>query len=375
MERNTKHRAIYKYLEERIRSGRYQPGARLPTEHTLVREFEVSRPTVARAMRDLQQLGLIERRPGAGSYVVDRLTKTRRAVLGMLVPELGCGDIFDPIGAQIVQQAQAAELGLIWGDAGNSQLHSRDGLGRLDVLVDRVEQACLTFTESKVTGVFYAPMLGNTPEEDVDNKILGILRAAGIAVVLIDRDVECYPQRSDYDLVAVDHLNGQLLAAQHLIDFGHRRIVYLQWPGVTDSLMKRIAGFQAALLKAGHSQSESKVYRGDPREAQFVQCLLTEAEPDAIMCENDMIAAHLLATLAHLGVRVPDELSVVGFNDIRIAEHLGVPLTTVRQPCHEIGTYAVELMTSRLKHRSMPARTLLLKPDLVVRRSSRSRLD
>src|SRR5262245_25856851 len=134
MENQTKHRAISKFLEEGIQSGTFKPGAQLPTEYALVEQFEVSRPTVSRAMRDLQLRGLIERKPGAGSYVLGRSTSSKVTTLGMLIPELGCGDIFDPIAAQIVRRAQAAGLGLIWGDAGNSQLHSRDALGRLDVL-------------------------------------------------------------------------------------------------------------------------------------------------------------------------------------------------------------------------------------------------
>src|SRR5262245_61001266 len=122
MESQTKHRAIYKFLEEGIRTGTFKPGAQLPTEFDLVEQFDVSRPTVSRAMRDLQQQGLIERRPGAGSYVRSKSAGEIRTTLGMLIPELGCGDIFDPIAAQIVRRAQAAGLGLIWGDAGNSQL-------------------------------------------------------------------------------------------------------------------------------------------------------------------------------------------------------------------------------------------------------------
>ena len=370
MESQTKHNAIFKYLEEGIRSGTFQPGAQLPTEYALVEKFEVSRPTVARAMRDLQQRGLIERKPGAGSYVRSR---TGSASLGMLIPELGCGDIFDAIGAQIVRRAQSAGLGLIWGDAGNSQLHSHDGLGRLDVLVDRVEKACSTFTEAKVAGVFYAPMLGNTPDEGIDQRILSILRESGIEVVLIDRDINVFPARSEYDLVSVDHLAGQMLAAQHLIDTGHERIVYLQWPGRTDSLRRRVAGFQLALAEAGQDHAASTVYRGDPRESEFVAGLLDEAKPDAIMCENDMIAAHLLGTLASMGVDVPQQLSVVGFNDTRIAQHLSVPLTTVRQPCREIGTLAVEMMMSRLRKPNLPGRTMLLSPEFVLRKSTRSK--
>lgn len=366
-----KHRVIYKYLEEEIRSGRFGPGAQLPTEVEIVREFGVSRPTVARAMRDLQQLGLIERRPGAGSYVRERPRTGVDATLGLLIPELGHSDFFEPICAEIARQAQRLELGLLWADSGGSDSQTSQGLGRLDVSVERVFRACDHFVKQGVSGVFYVPMFGNIDEPDVDQRILERLSGAGIQVLLLDRDYVRFPARSRLDLVSVDHLAGQLLATEHLLSAGHENLAYLQWPGSTDSLEKRVSGCRVALARNGRSSLDLAVFKGDPRDAHFVESLLQDsAQITAVMCENDMIATHLIQSLTALGVRIPQQLSIVGFNDIKFAKHLGVPLTTVRQPCNDIGTVAVKVMKDRLEDPGTPPRTVLLNPELIIRESS-----
>lgn len=366
-----KHRQIFTYLERGIRSGRFPVGEQLPTEHALVEKFGVSRPTVSRAMLDLTNMGLVERRPGAGSFVVERRTKRAQRVLGLVVPELGLGDVFDPICAQIVRRSQQLELGLIMGDAGADHSPVRDGLGRLSVSTDDAERACDTFARHQVAGVFFTPIAGATGDAETTNhRILTKLQRAGIVVVLIDRDVTYFPRRSRFDLVSVDHTLGQYLATQHLVDGGWRRIAYLQWPGISDSLNKRVAGYRAVLSESTDRVAPDHVVAGDPRDASFVLSLMNGLKPDAFLCENDLIATHLMQTLGKLGHAVPRDVGVVGFNDTGLAQHLETPLTSVRQPCQEIGKAAVDLMVWRLDNRESAARTLLLNPELIVRASS-----
>jgi LacI family transcriptional regulator len=112
------------------------------------------------------------------------------------------------------------------------------------------------------------------------------------------------------------------------------------------------------------------VVYGDPRDADFVRQVLERYSPDAFLCENDLIATHLMQTLGRLDLSVPGDIGVVGFNDLGMARHLETPLTTVRQPCQEIGNAAVDTMTWRLENRDAPARTVLVDPQLVVRGSS-----
>lgn len=365
-----KHRQIFTYLEREIRSGRLRAGQQLPTEVDLVEKFGVSRPTVSRAMLDLSSQGLVERKPGSGTYVLERAPAKRTSTMGVLVPELGFGDIFDPICAQIVRRAQHQEIGLIMGDAGADISRPNDGLGRLAVSPEHAERACDSFARHQVFGVFFAPISGADLDNGINERILSRLTARGITVVLIDRDVARFPGRSAFDLVAIDHLLGQYLATQHLLDGGWNRITYLKWPGISDSLNKRVVGYHACLAQQVERQLVGEVANGDPRDVDFVRGVLRRHKPDAFMCENDLVATHLIQTLGRLKLGVPKDIGVVGFNDLGFAQHLETPLTTVRQPCQEIGNAAVDTMIWRLENRDAPARTVLVNPELVIRSTS-----
>lgn len=365
-----KHRIIYNYLESGIRSGKFQPGSQLPTDVEIVAEFGVSRPTVARAMRDLQHLGLVDRRPGAGSFVREQPRSRNQLTFGLLIPELGQSDIFEVICAQIAREAQRSEVGLLWADSGGSDATTNQGLGRLEVSVEHVYSACDNFLKQGVSGVFYAPMFGNTEKPDADEHVLSRLADAGISVVLLDRDYMVFPSRSEYDLVAVDHLAGQLVAAEYLIGIGYQELTYLQWPGTIDSLEKRIAGVHVVLEHHGLSAKNLTIVKGDPRDVEFVAKLMDRSSSHAIMCENDMIATHLMQSLSALEIETADELCIVGFNDMKFAQHLSTPLTTVRQPCEDIGKVAMQVMADRIANRFGPTRTTLLQPKLIVRKST-----
>lgn len=369
---DTKHRSVFKFLEAGILSGKFLPGSKLPTEQKLVSTLGVSRPTIARAMRDLQDLGLVERRAGAGSYVRRPAEKVNaKLILGLLIPELGCNDIFDPIGAELARRSQQLGVAVILGDVGNPQLHAREVSGRLDVSADDALGTADSFVDRGVAGVFFAPLSGSGRDRETNRKILSKLAQANIHVVLLDRDFTCFPARSPYDLVSVNHLVGQYLATQHLIEGGHRKIIYFQWPGITDSLQKRVAGMRVCLDDCSELRCQGEVVKGDPGDRRFVDSVIRDHRPDAIMCENDMVATHLLRTLGSLGLSVPGEVSVVGFNDTNIAEHVSTPLTTVCQPCRELGHAAVDVMNLRINDPEASPRTVLLEPRLIKRKSVR----
>ena len=113
-----KHAVIFQSLERAILSGERRAGERLPSEHELVEIFTASRPTVARALRELQHAGLIDRRAGSGTFVRQRSpVRTGRKLFGLLIPELGSTEIFEPICAGM-RQLQTSGHSLLWGDSG-----------------------------------------------------------------------------------------------------------------------------------------------------------------------------------------------------------------------------------------------------------------
>ena len=110
--------------------------------------------------------------------------------------------------------------------------------------------------------------------------------------------------------------------------------------------------------------------RIEPEDGALVKAALAEFRPDGIICANDFTAAHLLKTLNELGVNVPAEIRMAGIDDVKYASLLSVPLTTIHQPCADIGAIAIGTMLERLRHPKLPARDILLNFHLVVRGSS-----
>ena len=101
----------------------------------------------------------------------------------------------------------------------------------------------------------------------------------------------------------------------------------------------------------------------------FVQCILKKDRPDAFLCANDLTAGHLMHTLMALGKRIPQDIRMIGIDDVKYARLLPVPLTTIHQPCHNLGKMALSLMLDRIAYPDLPTRDLLLSCELVVRKS------
>jgi DNA-binding FadR family transcriptional regulator len=129
MQNEPKHREISRHLLSEIAGGKYEAEGRLPSEAQLVNRFHVSRPTVARALRDLQADGLIERRAGSGTYVrrqAPGAASTRQ--LGLLIPGLGTTEIFELICGEIASLARASEYSLLWGGSSHPRQDQDDSL-------------------------------------------------------------------------------------------------------------------------------------------------------------------------------------------------------------------------------------------------------
>jgi DNA-binding LacI/PurR family transcriptional regulator len=353
-----KHRKISDTLREQIAAGKYADGKRLPSETELARRFKVSRPTAARALLDLHRLELIERRVGSGTYLRNRLpaANQKTELLGLLVPGLGNTEILDPICNEITRFGQNSGFEVLWGDASNPVASAADA-----------ERLCQQYVERKVAGVFFAPLESIPEREKVNLRIALSLQKAGIAVVLLDRDVCEFPGRSQFDFIGIDNFHAGFIVTEHLIRLGHRRLLFLARPNFPSTTDLRLAGCREALSRA--KLAEPELHIGEPADVDFVRALFKKNVPDAIVCSNDRNAALLIQTLSKLEMRVAQDIHVVGFDDVRYATLLAVPLTTIRQPCREIGQAAIRTMRERIKDSTLPARQILLPVELIVRQS------
>jgi GntR family transcriptional regulator, arabinose operon transcriptional repressor len=351
----SKHERIRQTLIEAIANGQYEPGQRLPSESELVKTFGASRPTVNRALRELQLSGIIERRAGSGSYV--RADAAARGYLfGLLIPELGRTEIFEPICRGMADAQHVSHHALLWGSS----------LADSANVEEQASQACRQLVAKKVSGVFFAP-LELTPEKDaINRRIAEVFDRAGIPIVLLDRDLVPYPERSSYDLVGIDNRRAGYTITSHLLRRGCRRLAFIGRPRSAPTVDARISGYREALGGAG---LEPHVFRIDPEDRTEVKRVLDHTRPDGLVCANDFTAAQLLKTLDALGISVPADVRMAGFDDVKYASLLSVPLTTIHQPCADMGAVAIGAMLDRLRSPKMPPRDILLNFHLVARSS------
>jgi DNA-binding LacI/PurR family transcriptional regulator len=363
MKTKPKHSEISKHLEMEIAAGKYREGDRLPSEVQLVKQFTVSRPTVARAMRDLEKQGLIDRRPGSGTYVRSNAHREDTArVLGLLVPGLASTEIFQIICGEIASLARVNGYGLLWGGSTNPRSDTDESL-------KHAEELCAQFIERKVSGVFFAPAELQTGHQQANIRLAESLREAGIPVILIDRDLTSFPQRSDFDLVGIDNMAAGSVVAEHLIKLGCRNLFFVARPMSAPTVNARIAGIREAMVRHRLEPDPDWSRTGDPADIKFIRSLLAGRRADAFICANDDTAAMLLRSLESQGVRAPHDVRVVGFDDVKYATLVSVPLTTIHQPCRDIATIAFRSMLERLTEPTLPTRSIALPPRLVVRES------
>jgi len=365
MNTKSKHSEISRHLETEIASGKYGDGSRLPSEVQLVKQFKVSRPTVARAFRDLEAKGLIERRAGSGTYVRNTSATSGRPstrTLGLLVPGLATTEIFQIICGEIASLARVQDYGLLWGGSTNPRED-------VDASLSHAEELCRQFIERKISGVFFAPAELEPGQEQANRHLAESLREAGIPVVLIDRDMHDFPGRSEFDLVGLDNMTSGYMVAEHLIKLGCKRFYFVARPLSAATVDARIAGVREALARHRIEPDPGWIRTGDPADMKFVRALTAGKQTDAFICANDFTAATLLRSMQSIGIRAPKDFRVAGFDDVKYATLVSPPLTTVHQPCRDIAVIAFRTMLERLADPSLPARSIYLTPHLVVRES------
>ena len=353
------HRKIYRELLREIENGTYRPGDRLPSEAVLGERFQASRITVAKAIQQLQNERMVSRVSGSGTYV-EQPAQTEAFQFGLLIPELGTTEIFEPICQGMMNSPLAKSHSLIWGHS------SPNGGDRSKAAM----QLCQQYITQRVAGVFFAP-IEYAPESDhTNNDIVAAFARANIPIVLLDRCFKPYPDRAPYDLIAIDNHRAGYIVTRHLLQSGASRIVFAARPNSASTVDARLGGYHDALRAGGQQPPNAKGgYFGECSDPSFVRQMLHEASPDGIVCANDVTAAILMRTLLELGIQIPQQIKIVGIDDVSYAKFLPIPLTTLHQNCAGMGAVALSTMLDRLQSRLTPPREILLSCELVVRES------
>lgn len=338
-------------LRDAIRRGEYAPNQAIPSERQLCETFGVSRSTVRRALRMLEEQGIAQRIPGSGTYVRSApASQTERNLLGLIVPTL-TNPYYGELAEAIEQEVTARGYDLL---LGRSNYTSQDEGAYLMRLAEN----------RAVMGVLIVP----NPEDPPLEAYRFLSQAKPL--VLVSRPL---PEVSA-DAVYSDRLEGGRRLVQHLIEQGHRQIAYVRGtPPLRDAhhegylLGMREAGLEVdpelfVSLEMGHEQAGE----------QGTRILLSKGRPfSAIFARNDFTAVGVLRALNTAGLNVPGDIAVVGYDNTRLSAHLQPPLTTIDNSVREMGRLAAQFLLDRIEGRfTGPVRRVIIEPQLHVRASS-----
>jgi DNA-binding LacI/PurR family transcriptional regulator len=350
-----KHRQLFDEIGLAIEKGAFVPGQRLPTEAELMQQYGVSRTTVTRTLRDLEHRGVIWRRRGSGTFVKE-IERTATEQFGMMVHGIEPGSIFLSVYEALARAVDRAGAHVLL-----THLNAQSNLA--DEAADSAER----MIARGVRGVFFLPHGIFDDGDSLNRRVIEIFARANVPVVLLDRDIFNFPQRSAYDLVSVDNIRGGHLLGQHLVDVGCRRTLFFSENVAFSSARARWIGYRAAMEANG---LEARAFGGDPESAQTIIDAVRQHNPDGIVCDNDRHAAIIMRHLLNANIAIPGQIKLAGFDDTPTASLLTVPLTTVRQPAAAIALRAVSVMNDRIAHPHLPPVHVAVHCELVVRNST-----
>lgn len=277
-----------------------------------------------------------------------RVERGRSRLVGLMIP-----DIQNPFFAEVVRGAedvaQARGYAVFLGNSDEDPAKERR---YLEVML-----------AEQVDGVILPPH--STTDPAVDE-----LLAEGVPLVCVDRRVD----RARVDTVVVDSVRGAFEATEHLIGLGHRRIGFIEGRARVSTSRERLEGYRRALAEHGIPEAPELVRAGDSRLAggreRTAELLALPDRPTALLVGNSLMTLGALESIQAAGLRIPEEIALVGYDDMPWALAVRPALTVVRQPGHELGRRAMELLLQRIEDPGRVPSLLMLQPELVVRGSS-----
>ncbi len=351
------------HLRQQILEGAYTNGMRLPSELQLIEDYGVSRGTVRQALRKLAEEGLIERVHGAGTFVRQSATK---------IPARSRG-ASRQIALVLCHSNHQLNMDLIVGiDRGSKSRGYQLVVTHTESNARQQHQNISRLIGEEVAGFIVFPLGENAEEEGITQ-----IQAADIPFVLVDR----YFPELDSDWVVADNRSGGYRATEHLLILGHRRIGFL-YPVAASSLKvtaiwDRWRGYRDALASYGIPYDESLIFQcpADATESyNYDPFLLRKDRPTAIFAINDYEALTVMKAAERCRLKVPQDIAVVGFDNLSFSAYVNPSLTTISQPFIDMGFRAVNIVLDRLDGLYSPRQHVELPTHLVIRESCGVRL-
>lgn len=282
------------------------------------------------------------------SAVARSLKSNSTKTIGMLIPNCS-----NPYFAEIVRSVEDHCFG-----AGYTLI-----LCNTDDEPHRQSAYLQALTEKRIDGMI---IISTGEGKDFQRMLHGL----PIPMVLLDREID----EVNCDLVETAHLQGGLMATEHLIGLGHRRIACLAGPANLNSSAQRIEGWRSALAQAGLTAPSELLWHSDfTSQGGFntMQAILASPQaPTAVFVCNDLMSIGALSAAHQAGIQIPQQMSLIGFDDIELAQFASPALTTIAQPKQRIGIAAVDMVLERIQGGRIQARQVILLPELIVRNST-----
>ncbi|MBD0381793.1 LacI family DNA-binding transcriptional regulator [Paenibacillus sedimenti] len=293
-------------------------------------------------------LAIMDRLDYQPSVIASALTGKRTFTLGLLVPDIS-NPFFSEIARAIEDQGEQLGYSVMMCSTDNKD--------------EKVERYIALLQQKKVDGIIIAT--------GIDNKeILEQLLSKGIPVVLLARDMPLVAVNT----VVVDDYVGGCLAASHLLELGHRRIGIIGEREKVRSSRERVRGFRQTMEEYGAAFVPEHLkhcdYKVEDGKIKALELLQADEPPTAIFACNDMLAVGTLQAARELGKKVPEDLSIVSFDNTILAAVTDPPLTTVAQPMEHMGKLVVNLIVEELQGTAPVKQRTVLRPELITREST-----
>ncbi|WP_280401583.1 LacI family DNA-binding transcriptional regulator [Nocardia carnea] len=307
---------------------------------------KVAPATVERVHAAIDRLGFVR------NDAARQLKAGRSRCVGLVVLDIG-NPFFSDVARAAQTRAAAHDLVVLLGSSDDDPARER--------------RYVETFDEQRVSGLMITPA-GH------DHERLRALDRRGVPVVLVDRDGHGTP----FSSVAVDDIAGGDLAVRHLCALGRRRIAVVGGPASLTQVADRRAGarraaaeFPGVTITPIDTPAPTVLAGRDAGER--LADLPGGDRPDAVFCVNDLLAIGILQAFMLRGIAVPDEVALVGYDDIDFAQSAVVPLTSIRQPSAEIGASAIDLLVAAANNTAGRPEHVCYRPDLIERASTVTR--
>lgn len=356
---------IERAIKFKIEKGELSPGDQLSSQQELAAQFRVSLITVKKALANLIDEGVLYSRVGKGTFVAEKSAPKRIGKAGMRTIGLVLNDINHSYFSMVVHsiEERAYQLGF------NILLSNSSGS------LEKEESQIDHFRSMGVDGMIIASLSGEYRATEYVQK----LHRENFPYIMIS-----YIHDPEYWYIGSDNELGGYIATEHLIRTGYESIGYVH-VGRGNLLSEvRKNGYYRALMEHGKQFLSDHVYYLDSSKQDIASerfqlgkdfCRTFAAgpnRPQALLFYEDMVALGFIAEAKENGIRIPEDVAVVGYDDVSISRYTSVPLTTVHQPVDSIGRMAVEILQKRMDHIDTGNRTVL-KPTLIIRESCGSK--